>query len=98
MFSKVFIISGLSGHGSSTTAGLNLGRPEEKNDVKLVIILKYLLESSETHLQNFWISILLFLEWLKYLRKIDLIHDTRHHFLGSWDKSNVTWYFKRQKH
>lgn len=56
MYSKVFIISVLSGHGSSTTAGLNLGGPEEKNDPKLVIILKYLLESSDTHLyicQNF---------------------------------------------
>ena len=56
MYSKVFIVSGLSGHGSSTTAGLNLGRAEGKNDPKLVIILKYLLESSDTHLhicQNF---------------------------------------------
>ena len=53
------------------------------------------------HLPKFWISILLFLGWLKYLRETDLIHDTRHHFaraLGSWDKSNVTWYFKGQKH
>ena len=66
-----------------------------------MIILKYLLESSDTHLPKFWISILLFLGWLKYLRETDLIHDTRHHFaraLGSWDKSNVTWYFKGQKH
>ena len=53
------------------------------------------------HLPKFWISILLFLGWLKYLRETDLIHDTRHHFaraLGSWDKSNVTWYFQGQKH
>ena len=109
MHAKEYIISGLSGHGSNTTTVLNLGGPEEKNDPKIVIILKYLLESSDTHWYIFthictFPKILdkhpLLLRWLKYLREIDLIVDTSHHFphaLGSWDKSNATWYFRGQK-